>query len=233
MKSDLTTRAKNGYPHPTHSEADANFERLSYWSGTWQPDPVTYSQYEEVYHDGAIWVCRAGVASTVEQPSLSGTDWQLKLPSSGRGGATIDAPKLTLGPIGSGWQAIDEFDTVDLPVLGLSINAATGEFSFSFPGIWQITISLIFSHNESNQGRTTNIRLWNVTKSSVLGSLPWFIGRNQPGSNIIIPFPVLVAEAAIGNSIRFEIGGGSSITPVSVDDQAIDFFQFGPSAALP
>lgn len=229
-KDDFTLPAITG-PGIKHSQMNANFNRVTYWSGVWSGG-ATYSQYEEVYHEGALWICKAGVTASVDEPALGSVSWDLKTPSSGRGGMTIDAPIASLGTITGTFQDIDNYDSIDLNTLGVTLTPATGTFSFQWPGIWQLGLTLIFEHDDVNSGRDTFIRMWNVTDSVAVGTgLPWFIGRNQPGSNIILPFPMTISEADIGKVLVAQIGGGDDITVTMVHAQSIDAYQFGP--ALP
>ena len=72
MKSDLTLRLDKGSPL-THSQHDANFNRLVYWSGDWSAG--TYQANEMVQHNNALWIC---LAETTVAPSLAApSKWEL------------------------------------------------------------------------------------------------------------------------------------------------------------
>jgi hypothetical protein len=71
MTKQLVFRGVDGFPHPTHAENDANFDRLMYWAGDWAAG--SYQRFEVVEHRGNVWNCEL---DTTEEPTLTGTDWK-------------------------------------------------------------------------------------------------------------------------------------------------------------
>ena len=78
MKDDLTLRTNlpAGQTNLRYDQADANWDRLMYWSGQWTAG--TYTQNEVVSNNGMVWICTA--ASTTSEPALvgggGGSDWE-------------------------------------------------------------------------------------------------------------------------------------------------------------
>lgn len=70
-KDDLTFRLAKG-SNLTYQEGDDNFNRLAYFAGDWVAG--TYTQYMEVNHVGARFVCI--VPSTTQEPGIASTDWR-------------------------------------------------------------------------------------------------------------------------------------------------------------
>ena len=106
-----------------------------------------------------------------------------------------------------------------LPELGVTSDFANGTLSLSVSKLWRISLLLALTHNESNQGRTVSVRLFNQTQSIPGDALIVPIARNQPGSIISLSllFDVLnvndVYVLEIGN-----LGGGDTITGITYDD---------------
>ena len=121
--------------------------------------------------------------------------------------------------IGAGYTPIDNYDSEIAP-RGVTTDLVAGTIAFNIYGVFQITVGLNLSHNESNQGRTTNIRFWNVTDGVSGGIVEVGIARNQPATNFTTVYQVDVTSNEIGKAFRLEIGGGSSITSL---DGTIDF----------
>ena len=111
-----------------------------------------------------------------------------------------------------GWTVINNYDSEVVP-RGITNNLSAGTMAFNIYGVFQITVGINLDHNESNQGRQTFIRFFNVTDSVQAGDLiPISIGRNQPGLNFTDLFEVEILAADLNKEFRLEIGGGSSIT---------------------
>lgn len=113
------------------------------------------------------------------------------------------------------FQIIDHYDTIGMTARGCTLNTSTGEFTLGVVGSWLMLIRVNLTHNESNSGRETFIRLFNVSESTASASAPIAIGRNTPGTS---DTPVLAFDfvaSQIGDTYRVEIGGGDTLTTVT------------------
>lgn len=116
--------------------------------------------------------------------------------------------------IGVGWTALDGFDTFGVTPRGVSLNL-NGTFSFNQAGVYRLSLGLVFEHDDINQGRRTNLRIWDVTNGAMVGTETSIgTGRNvqvtQYSGNSLLE----VSQAGVGDVFRFEIGGGDAYSSV-------------------
>ena len=203
----------------TWSENDANFLNLQRWAGAWAAR--THLKNEIVWHRGGAWIA---LSDTTDEPG-STAGWQALVGPMGRGemGITAANPRADLGVA---WQDIDVYDSSSLSAVGCTLTLATGHVSFSYPGLWQLSFALSLSHNSLNTGRTTSVRMFNVTTQQQIGN-PFLIGigRNVEQSSITMPLLLPISIASIGDDISFQIGNGSTITSVEFTSQSLSLAQ--------
>lgn len=120
--------------------------------------------------------------------------------------------------LGLGWDTLDYFD-YQASRGAMTLDPATGIFTLDEPGFWDLDVSLNFSHNESNQGRETFVRFYNITQATSATDLPIPIGRNQPGTTFFDSYRFDNVNA--GDQWRMELGGGDIITSVVYNTLAI------------
>ena len=163
---------------------------------------------------GAVWVIQ-----------LPDNSWEVinaecVADETGWGSASLSAPVADTD-IGLAFIPMDQADTIDIPFKDSTFDTATGQFSVTKKGIWDVDLSFNLSHNESNSGRETFLRLWDVNGGVPIGrEYPIGIGRNQPGTDRSLQAPFAVTTP--GQPIRFEIGGGDTISSVLWNQVAID-----------
>ena len=134
--------------------------------------------------------------------------------------ASMSKDPIGIASIGAGWTAIENYDSEITP-RGITTDLVGGAMAFDIYGVFQLTIGLNLTHNESNQGRTTNIRFWNVTDGIPAGNIPIGIARNQPATNFTGVLQLEVSAGETGKGFRLEIGGGDSVT-ISAGSVAYD-----------
>lgn len=111
------------------------------------------------------------------------------------------------------FQKYTDFDTSAFTApRGTTVDVANSRIAVDLQGIYIFSISLTFSHDESNQGRTTYIRLYNETDEIAGPVNPIGIGRNTPNTNFSSIVPVEVGVAQDGDFWSIEFGGGDSVT---------------------
>lgn len=126
--------------------------------------------------------------------------------------------------IGAGWNPVDQPNQTEVALRNVTYDTATGNFSFQKKGIWDLGLLLNFQHNESNAGRQTALRLWDATGGSQLGdSFPIAIARNQPSTQVSITYPSEIPTVALGNLLRFEIGGFDTLTNIIWTQSELQF----------
>jgi len=64
-----------------------------------------------------------------------------------------------LGPdIGTGWQKVTSFDTVSA-AQRITFDTINDTWTYENSGVYQVSVELVLSHDESNAGRTFQLRL--------------------------------------------------------------------------
>ena len=92
------------------------------------------------------------------------------------------------GPnIGGAWDPITQYDQQEVLATNCSLDETAGTVAFNREGVWDLRIQFNMNHNDTSGGRSTNIRLFNVTSATAGGSVPVYIGtqsrRNRLGQN--------------------------------------------------
>ena len=161
------------------------------------------------------------------QYQCAGSQWRLlthgnpALPSqalsifsfAGYGGLRLSAPLTQNITIDDTWQLVSVFDT-DLYTTprGVVQNVANSSLKFTHAGVYQLSVLLNYVHTESQQSRSTGIRLYNTTDGVVmLNPITIPISRNQPATLISLSTVVEVSEAYEGKEMVIQIGGGDDI----------------------
>ena len=149
----------------------------------------------------------------------------------GNGAMSLRTPEAGADITGT-FQAIDHYDTVDIPGVLCTLDEDAGTITFDNAGIWLILFSINISHNESNSGRETNIRLFEVTDSIAGQTEPIAIARNQPGTNYSASILVDIASSNVGDTFRCESGGGDTLTTVNWNSVSFDASYMGALGGL-
>ena len=132
------------------------------------------------------------------------------------GGMNLAAPPAADADIGISWSPVDMFDNIYLPGFGITFDTVAGSFAFDSTGVYVLSLQASLSHNSDNAGRTTNIRMFDITSAVPLGTVfPIGIGRNVTDTTISLSLAFVIAFADIGDLFRIEIGGGDTLTAVS------------------
>ncbi len=81
---------------------------------------------------------------------------------------------------------------------------------FTATGIWRLNVSFGIEHNESNQGRTFNVRMYNVADDAVLASAIIGVGRNTAATSWASSLLVEIPVSGLNDLIQIQIGDASS-----------------------
>ena len=194
------------------------------WAGAWAAG--TYAVNQVVQHEGGYWVCIAASGSTTDEPNVVSADWSTFGPLPGRGALTNSAPsaEFTLTVL---WTPIDNLDSIGLPAYGTTLDTVGSRFRLDFVGLWQITVQVFFSHDSSNSGRTTGLRLFNETDAVGGATVPVGIGRNVTETNVSLTLTTQIPQADVGDVFRIELGGLDTINNVVVTDVGLTLIQLG------
>lgn len=129
------------------------------------------------------------------------------------GGLGMNAPPSSLYTLGAGWTKFTDFDkSVFSAPRGVTVDIPNSSLSIEAQATYIAVIYFIMSHDESQQGRRTNIRIFNETEQAAVGTVPIAIARNQPGTNFTILPAFPVTPSGEGDVLSIELGGGDSVT---------------------
>lgn len=216
MKTDLTLWNEK-LAELTKAEMDTNFARLMYFNRLWTAG--TYQANEAVLHNQNAWVVRPDVVSTTQEPSLanvltSTSDWDpLSVNPWGFGELRLTIQDAAFPDLGLTYIPIDGYDQANYEQ-NTVLNAAAGTIAMSVEGVWEVQVMINIEHDEAQQGRTTNVRLSNVTAGQDGPPYPVGIGRNQTVTQTSLTFWTTieaVGGASLDDAYRVEIGGGSTV----------------------
>lgn len=144
------------------------------------------------------------------------------------GGMIVDTD-AAFSNLGGSYQVIDVFDEVyPATPRGVTVSLPASTLAFENDGVYAFAITGTFEHNSSNQGRTTNIRVWNVTDGAQLGA-PWVIGTGRNAEATPIAFVGLteIVESNKNKEFRLEIGGGDTYSSVSFNALVFQVWNVG------
>ena len=117
--------------------------------------------------------------------------------------------------LGVVYDPITEYDTVNLPGLGITFDLVAGSMAFATTGVYVVNFLASLNHNSSNSGRVTSMRLFDITAAVPLpGEVRIGIGRNVEDTAIAVSLLVEIGQAEINEAIRAELGNGDIVTSV-------------------
>ena len=123
--------------------------------------------------------------------------------------------------IGAGWTTV-EFDasTVATP-RGMTVDVANNTFAITLAGVYSLNFSIGLEHDESQQGREFNWRVWDTVDADQLFVRTIGTGRNQAVTTYAKHIQFELAEADVGHPLRIDVGGGSDYVIVEWQDAEI------------
>ena len=201
----------------TLPEAPVNDARVGVFNLADDPTPITVIRKSDTY-DVRLPGVRSGANFVF---SAAENEW---LPIS-----ITEPGSMYLSLSAVGW-AIGSLDAAWVPVqwaAGASLQrhilfSAPSVFQFIVPGVYSLALTMSLTHNETPQGRESEIRIWNVTGSASVGSIRYPTGRNSPGSFASTTLILNITEAMLTNQYRIELGGGDTYSSVVVDTLRLD-----------
>ena len=154
-------------------------------------------------HDVVVWLQR--IAFQVSQ---------LVIP--GYGGIRLSAP-VGFPDIGAGWQTLPADAVTTSAPADVVQDPASNSVSVLRAGTWRADIALAFAFTDVNSGRSTNLRIVNLTTLSAGGSVILGVGRNAAAANYSVGLMVDIGKEEIGDQFAIQIGGGDTFTSVTIN----------------
>lgn len=125
------------------------------------------------------------------------------------------------------WQHITVFDTEGIS-RGVVMDATSDILSYDHDGAYAFAFTGSFAHDSSNQGRTTSVRIWDVTDGAQIGAaFRLGIGRNVEDSSFSLIILADITEAVKGHQLRLEIGGGDDVFLVEFTSMNLSTWNVG------
>ena len=133
------------------------------------------------------------------------------------GGLRTATSPIAGADLGASWQTLSVFDAgTPATPRGIIVDLATDSLAFRSEGLYLVSVTLSFEHNDLNAGRTTQLRFWNIDDSVQLGNVVVIgTGRNAAATNYSASLLFQVDQANVNDKVRLEIGNGSVYTSVS------------------
>ena len=157
----------------------------------------------------------------------------VQLQVAGHGGMLMNDGPQADADFDINFQPIDQMNVINVEERGVDLTVDTGEFSVTIGGIWKILLYVNISHNSiSNASRTIFIRTFNVTDNDPGPVFPIGIGRNDEDTNTVVSIMVDIAQDDIGDTYRFDIGGGDTLTTVVWNQVSVGFTYQGRLGSL-
>ncbi len=133
-------------------------------------------------------------------------------------GGLVISQQRPFPDLGAGWEPITAYDASLIePPKGIFVDQANGTLAVENPGVYLLTATVIFDHNETQQGRLTNLRLFDPFNAETGASFRVPTGRNTVATQISLAAPINFDENAVGNVFRLELGGGDTYTTVEMN----------------
>lgn len=183
--------------------------------------PVNLDSFEELNRRVSIF------SSQIDQRKADETAVLENFVYVAYGGMNLGTP-IAGSDIGAAWQTIDFQVVTPATPKNVTIDVVADTFSFALEGIYAFSLSLSFEHNEAQQGRTTQLRIYNVTKA-VEQAPPFVIGtgRNTTVTAYSVVTLAEILASEVGDLLRIEIGNGDTYSAVTWDSAALSVFSVG------
>lgn len=145
------------------------------------------------------------------------------------GAMEYDGVVVGFPDLGAGWQNIDIFNS--LPVATprhVTVNLGGSTVAVDTPGVFAITITISINHNSSNSGRTTRVRLFDVTDGQPLGD-GYVIGtgRNAEATTASATILAELGVDDVNHDLIVQIGGGAIYTSVEFNAATFSIYSVG------
>jgi len=115
--------------------------------------------------------------------------------------------------LGAGWTKYTDFDSQAVTPKGTTFNTTTDSFQINANGIYMFYVGFTFDHDESNSGRTFDMRIFNNSDSTVVFQpITIGVGRNTPYTNFSYQFMFDIQNVNEDDDLIIELGNGSSVT---------------------
>lgn len=143
-------------------------------------------------------------------------------------GGVVTTSPVVGGPtsIGALWEPLTfSMEAQPATAVHMTVDTVNGTVQPHYSGAYAASVTVAFEHNSSNNGRTTHMRLYNITQGVAGGSVVVGTGRNAEATSMSVS---LVAVIENNNDVfRLELGGGDDYSLISWDAVALQIWSIG------
>ena len=138
-------------------------------------------------------------------------------------GGAMDLAGLRPGADITGtFQDVTGYTVESLPGRNVAFTLATGQFAIQRSGRWRVDFTFNITFTPSAAVRTTQLRVFNVTDSAVVGNpIPMIVEANDTGLDRMRFAMFELPAADVGDSLVMQIGGASTFTGVTWFDHTL------------
>ena len=129
-------------------------------------------------------------------------------------GGMMMSASTVFSDLGAAWQDVTVYDAEILTPRGMTFDPATDRFTFTYPGVYLLSTSFTFRHNELNAGRETSVRFYDHTSASGLPSVAIGTARNVDVSSYANTSVLQITSDMVGNEFGIQIGNGDTYSSV-------------------
>jgi hypothetical protein len=135
----------------------------------------------------------------------------------------LSGNNLPITSIGAGWTVIP-YDTNKFTPRGIVTDPVTNNsFLFNYDGVYQLSLYFNFNHDEQNQSRSFQARLWNLTDGIPEGLvIDVGVGRNNTATIVSLASLIEITEAETGKEYQLQIGNGDTIGTITNFNSFVD-----------
>ena len=148
--------------------------------------------------------------SIVRSPLVSSPNWSALTLTNGVGMMHLQYLIIYPNDITAAYLDLTAYDEILVPPRGCTLNLTTGRFTIDYPAVWEITLTYFATATETQQSRTYELQLFNVTEGVALDPVSVGLGRNSQGLSVTLPLMLVFDETDIGDVFVFQVGKASA-----------------------
>jgi hypothetical protein len=131
-------------------------------------------------------------------------------------GMSYTGPDFGPSALGAAWTDVDLLNTLSVASpRGITPDLVSSTMTVELSGVYFLSVTFSMSHNNSQAGRSTTLRLFDEVDGVPVGEgIQIGTGRNAESTNGSVGTLFDVSPAGVGHAIGIQMGGGSLYTDV-------------------
>ena len=108
----------------------------------------------------------------------------------------------------SGNRIINDYDVVNIPGDGVTLNASNGTMQFDFEGVWTMYFNFSLKHDKDSGDRLMELELWDLDDGDAIADAIFlYVPPDREGTAYCLALPIIVAASDVGNRWQWRIDG--------------------------